>query len=209
MRNLSAALDLVEPFVSVDPARLAMHKPARYTMHVVASDGHTLAAARYDGQGTAPSRELNQEHGAPPPWEAILPKTLKCIGELNRSDIEAFSHYPAKWWVGATLEVDGSIFIEAKIPAKTGKHGKVLRPSVCMIPRVKIAETALRPEAPIGLDPAYVARCFEAATMGVLPACYVMASGQLDPVVFACDAPATDAELKTLPQFALMMPMRI
>lgn len=210
MRNLSAALDLVEPFASTDQTRLHMVKPARHAGHVVATDGHTLAAARYDGEGTAPTRTLDTSHGPPPPWTAIIPAAPKAIGEICKSDVEAFFHYPAKWWVCATIGVDGAITVEAKIPERIHqKTKKVLASSVCMVPRVVVARTNLRPKEPISLDASYVARCFELATMGVQPSCYIMAAGPLDPVVFAPDtAPARDG-LIALDRFAIMMPMRM
>lgn len=216
MRNLSAAINLVEPFVSVDPSRLNMVKPARHAWHVVATDGHTLAVARYDGEGTAPSRTLDTSHGPPPPWEQIIPAASKEIGELNRIDVAAFAHYPLKWCVCAAIGVDGTITVEANIPARVHKKTKkIISDSICMIPRTVIARTGLRPNAPISLDGHYIARCVEAATMGVQPSCYIMAAGPLDPVVFAPDTGDSRGGVLSrkgligLDRFAIMMPMRM
>lgn len=207
-RPLAGALDLVIPFVSTDETRPHLVRPARYAGHVVATDGHTMGVARYDGEGSDPARELDKSAYTPPPWDVVLPRDLKCVGEVTRSSLVSFAHFPAKWNTFVTLG-NRTALINAIIPARTGKHGKVLAPKVVMVTRSPLEGFELTLKKEVGADVGYFWRCFELATMGRMPACYVHIDGPLDPIVFAPDVCSTKDDLFMQGSFAIMMPVRL
>lgn len=208
--KLAEALDLVEPFVSTDDTRPHLCKPARHSRHVVATDGHTMGVVRFEEREPDDrQRCLDMTQHNAPSWEYAVPSDLKCIGEITRADVEPLRHFPTRWVTAATIAVGGDLFVEACVPPRTGKHGKVLRPRIVTVPRVKLCETALRPKELISLNAGYLARCFDLATLGFLPSCHLYADGPLDPFVFAPDTADSKKKLLELPRFAVMMGVRL
>lgn len=204
VRTLSSAVDLVAPFASTDETRPHLCKPARHAGHVVATDGHTMGVARFDGEGHDLVRTNPGSEG--PPWQQVTPAAPVCVGKITRSAIEPLRHFPAKWLVIVTLAPDGHAHFEAVIPARTGKHGKVRGLKVVVVKRSALdGFENLRVAQPIGVNAAYLVRCFDLATMGVMPSCYVHATGALDPLVLAPEMCTTRDALIACPQFAITM----
>jgi plasmid stability protein len=205
MRTLAAAIDLVLPFASADPTRLAMHKPARHATHIVATDGHTLACARFDGQEHDLVRTIPGSEG--PPYVQVLPAALRLLGLWDPARTPQLAHYPAKWSVCVRLEGERAT-VEAKLPARTGRHGKVLRDAIPMIARQALAGfEEVRTTSAIGVDAAYLLRAAEFMGHGEIA---IYGAGALDPLVFAHDSTLhTRADLLAANRFAIVMPMRI
>lgn len=206
-RTFKDALALVAPFVSTDPDRPDKHTPAARGGHVVATDGHTLAAARFDG--AVPDTTVNDPERASR-WLKACPDRLACVGECGVP--ERLAHYPVSWDVLVTLSPSGVPNVAAHIPARTHKRsGKALRPRVQMVdPQPIDSLESVRPRKAIGVDGHYLARALRLVTLGVgVGGVYVHADGPLDPLVFAPVQCATVADLLACDRFAIVMPMRL
>ena len=208
MRNLDAAIEIVSPFVSTDETRPNLRKPARHAGHVVGTDGHTLAAARFDGEGYDLVRTIPGSEG--PPWTYVIPAAPRYVGEITRSAVEPLRHFPAKWLTVLTLDVHGTAFIQAAIPQRISARGKVLAPRIVTVKRSAVdGFEALIVAEPVGVDVDYFVRCFDLATLGYAPSCYVHAAGPLDALVFAPEPCDTRDKLIACAQFAVTMPVRL
>lgn len=213
--KLSEAIDLVMPFVSTDETRLHLTRPARHPMHVVGTDGHTLACVRTDDPNENDLVRTwvgSDSNGMPVPrLELVVPAAPKRFGLWNPASTPTLAHYPAKW--STCVRFGGgrgtSPTVEAWLPARTSAHGKMLRPKITMIREQAIDgldEIAKHVPKRIGVAGCYLLR---AARFFVGPV-YVYGNGPLDPLVFTAEAlTPSKAAFLACPGFAIVMPMRI
>lgn len=213
--TLARATDLVAPFVSTDETRPHLCKAARYTERVVGTDGHTLATVRFvDAPNSADTlaRTYGPGEAAVPPYEYVIPAGPKCFGMWNPASTPELAHYPSKWNVfvqfGGGRGTEPTV--EAYLPAKTGRHGKVLRPAINMIRAQAIdGLDEIGDGAPerIGVAACYLLRVAEFFSHGPV---HVYGNGPLDPLVFTAESVTpSKASFLALPGFAIVMPMRV
>jgi hypothetical protein len=172
-----------------------------------------MAVVRFDGQGNDLARTWvdQSDTGVPVPrWDIVTPAAPTLFGLWNPASTPQLAHYPKAWTV--CVQFGGGFgttaTIEALLPARTGRHGKVLRPSVKMVlPQAIDGFEEINPEKRIGVCGAYLARVAE--FFDGLPA-YVYGNGPLDPLVFCKSSEIhTKADLIAGPGFAIVMPMRV
>lgn len=213
--KLAEAIALVTPFVSTDETRLHLTRPARHPMHVVGTDGHTLACVRTDDPNENDIVRTwvgTDANGTPVPrFEYVVPAAPKCFGLWNPALATTLPHYPTKWITcvrfGGSPD-SAAATAEAWLPARMGARGKVLRPKVHMIREQAIdGFDEIRAPERIGVDAGYLVRV--ADLFDNLPV-YVYGNGPLDPLVFCKSSEIKSAkDLLAGPGFAIVMPIRI
>jgi hypothetical protein len=210
MLSITEAVEHVAPFVSTDPDRPALNRPWKHHTTIVGCNGHTLAAARFDGEGE--DTRLASEGEPVPPYVQVLPTALAFVGEVAADAIERFRHYPSKWLVSVTID-RGGVWARAEIPARVhAKSKKVLRPAVCMIDRDAVdGFQGVMVWEPIAMNGHYLgdAVAMVAGVTGLAFVCMHTTGGPLDPVIFTPRQCATRDDLMGCEAFALVMPMRL
>jgi len=213
MRTLVDAIDLVTPFTSNDETRPHLCKPARWPAHVVATDGHTLAAARYDDETPSAAtlaRVLDCKGDvAVPPWRHVVPQRPTLSGEWLPNGTPQLPFFPAAWVVG--IEIGGAepATMTGYVPARTGKHGKVLRPTIKMFDKQPIPGFEdLRVPFRVALNAFYLHRIVE-LFRPMFPIFVHAGPDALSPVTFANDTSTKKDITEVANLIAVIMPMRI
>lgn len=210
-RTLSDAIDLVLPFVSRDKAREHLTRPARHVGRVVATDGHTLAVARFgdDAHDLVRTWVGTSANGTPVPrYEYVIPNALKFFGEWDPARTPELAQYPAKWSVCVSLGAPEAT-VQAWIPERRhARSGKVLAPKIDMIHKQPFPGLhGLRADEPVYVNAPYLLRVASFFWQRG-PIC-VHGNGPLDPLVFAPTTCTTKDELMACDRFAIVMPMRM
>lgn len=214
MRTLADAIDLVLPFASNDDTRPHLCKPARWPAHVVATDGHTLAAVRYDDETPSAAtlaRVLDCKGDvAVPPWRHVVPQRPTLSGEWLPLGTPQLPFFPASWIVGVEIGGEQPATMTGYIPARTGKRAKVLRPKIDMFKAQPIPGfEELRIPFRVALNAGYLHRVVEffAPTHGPI---FVHAGPDpLSPVTFANDTSTKKDITEVAHLVAVVMPMRM
>ena len=208
MITLREAIDLTLPFVSKDETRPHLTRPARHAGHVVATDGHTLAAVRYDGNGSDRARTWEPGDCAVPPWEYVTPAAPRFRGtwDTRAFSCAALDAVPKSWNAHVSFAY-GKATLTAGLSRKVSRiNCRELRPAVPMIVGLPLAGFDL-PDLEVTIALPYLLR---ARDLVDAPVVSVYADGPLDPVVFAASGAAcTKADLMALDRFAIVMPMRV
>lgn len=214
MRTLAEAIDLVLPFVSDDQARPHLCKPARWPEHVVATDGHTMAVIRYmDASPSARTlaRTISKDtpnDPAPPPFEFVIPSAPRFAGWWVHAHTPQVDFIPNAWdgWVEITRD---KTTLQAAVPARTGKHGKLLRQGYVMVRDLELRgfDEMDVPE-PVGINASYLTRARDFIEHPHHVALYIQAPRE--PIVFTLShdpsAVKSSKDLLALDRFAIVMP---
>lgn len=201
MRKLSEAIDLVLPFVSKDEAKQHMAAPAVYPDCVVATDGYTLAYARYDEPGATDPRQLASSLHAPP-YRVAVPTATPFLGFAELP--EMISLLPSKWQVNLEIRGPGESKLHAYLPERK-RAGKVIKPRVNIITGQGLGGfDELSPHRPFGVDAHYLLRAID--LIGT-PSFGLSLNKPLDPIIITPGDPGKD--LWAQDRFAVVMPMRL